>query len=77
MHIFRQGSLEGEGFCGDWMMKFQLPGVKRLSLEILIIGIVEKVAGEWITNMFHMYSNLVCASCFKIQLNQRVFATAF
>ena len=44
------------------MMKFQLPGVKRLSLEVLIIGIIEKVTGQWMADMFHMYPNLVCAS---------------
>ena len=59
-------------FSCNRVSKFQLKGVQGLSFYNSVIWIVEKVTWQRMSNVLHMHTDLMSASGFQMELDERV-----
>ena len=59
-------------FSCNRVSKFQLKGVQGLPFYNSVIWIVEKVSWQRMSNVLHMHTDLMSASGFQMELDERV-----
>ena len=57
-----------KGLLFDGMNKIQLPGMEGLPANQAVVGIIEKIAGQWVSDMLHVNPDLMGSSRLQAQL---------
>jgi len=58
-----------KGLLFDGMNKIQLPGMEGLPANQAVVGIIEKIAGQWMADMLHVNPDLMGSSRLQAQLH--------
>ena len=54
-----------KGLLFDGMNKIQLPGMEGLPANQAVVGIIEKIAGQWVADMLHVNPDLMGSSRYR------------
>lgn len=58
-------------FLRDGMCEIQLPRMERLSLDVAVVWVIQKISNQRMPDVLHMHANLMCAPGFKLELYER------
>ena len=70
-HILRQRSRKVQDLSRERMGKGKSDRMQGLAADVPEVGIVEKVPGKGMADIFHMDTDLVGASCLKTETQER------
>lgn len=69
----RVGGLEAELFASHRVVKAELEGVERQSVQgVHLLQTIAAIAHHGVTEVLHVYTNLVLAACLEHQFYERV-----
>ena len=71
-HIFRQRCGETHMLPCDRVNEFHVVGVQSLTCHVLHVWVVQVVTNQWITEIFHMNTDLVGAASLKTKWDKAV-----